>query len=864
MDIVSLCPLPASGFVWQPHAGGFAQTVLVKATFVLRPGESVLAPDQDPLHKEDKHWENTPTRSVYAPSDWAPFKPKADVMLVGHAYAPGQQPVRSLMVRLVVGELDKSIEVWCDRGFRVQDGQLLEGPRFTKQALAWERAAGGPETNNPVGMRFDAAPDMYGMVAVPNLQPPGMFVTQRSDTFPPMSFAPVAERWPERVTRLGSAARAFAAKGWEGLPLPEGFNYSYFQAGPMDQQVRELRANERLVLENLHADHERLVTNLPGIKPKAVAERATGEQEDVALVADALWIDTDRRICTLVWRGRIGLRHAMEAGRIAVSVDPTSIEAATAGGLNRKVAPPKDDAVQTLGPEFVELDVSEDVSTMTIAPALGAALGNARALPFAGDGEQAGTLPAERSPGLQDNAGGLPFGREPGSAGAIRPQIPPPVSMAAQGTMLASLGATEGVVAPPVVLPAAAPASPPPAAPVPVPSMVNPPPLVAPPPRIEPLAPPAAASPWAGGPRSLIADQSQPPLISAKPYYSAEAAAVVGGDEAGRKRRWKTPLRAESSNDSTAGRDIAEVARMGAVAASNAAADSHPRERVAEGSGRSVQAAPRDFSKEIVELLWFDPAYVPRLRRKPAWKEIMTQVKPTPLDDDFPGEAPPDKRQELRDRREVFGLLARGEPLDARGIDSALAEAVRDDGTFVPPIVLVRGELEFPFDELETLKATIAAITPLTAGDKRLKEAVDTTQELLQTPWLTGASSVTEGLTAKLKDVFAQGNRMLPARYLENHTERMLLEQRAYQVRTVLGKPCIRSLLTIAGSQISIPVYLPDSLRHELPGFQRFSVRMLAELRVQLDQLEAQTIAMRTLALGRILSELRKTANLIL
>ncbi|TKD02445.1 DUF2169 family type VI secretion system accessory protein [Polyangium fumosum] len=316
MDVLSLCPLRALGFVWQPRAGTCAQTVVVKATFRLVPGEAVLAEAQDAPGEEERRWDEGPSSSVRVPSDGAPYKARADVVLVGHAYAPGKQPSRSWMARLVVGELDKSIEVWCDRGVRWQDGQLLEGPRVTKVPLRWERAAGGPETNNPVGMRFDAAPDRYGMVPIPNLQPPGMFVASRADTFAPACFGPIAPEWPRVSARLGRLG-----PGWNGRPFPEGFDYGTFQVAPPDQQVAEIRANERIVLENLHPEHARLVTSLPGLRPRAVVDRATGEREEVGLVADTLWIDTDRGVCCVVWRGRIGLRHAAEAGRIAVWVE---------------------------------------------------------------------------------------------------------------------------------------------------------------------------------------------------------------------------------------------------------------------------------------------------------------------------------------------------------------------------------------------------------------------------------------------------------------------------------------------------------------------------------------------------------------
>lgn len=326
MDVVSLCPLPATGFVYRSQAGTFAQTVVVKATYTLRPGEAVLAPAQEELNEEDNHWNDDPARSVYTPSDRAPYKPKADVMLVGHAFAPEGKTVRSLMVRLVVGELDKAIEVFCDRAFTRQ-GQLLEGSPFTKMPLRWERAAGGPGTGNPVGIRWDGPPDVYGRMVIPNLQPPGMHVSRRADTFPPICFGPIAENWPSRVQKLGRHTGMFSGKGRDVCLLPSDLDYGYFQGAPLDQQVSELRPNERIVLEHLHPEHARLITNLPGIRPRAIVDRATGEREEVQLAADTLWIDTDRGICALVWRGRLGLRHAQEAGRVSVWVDGMPVQA---------------------------------------------------------------------------------------------------------------------------------------------------------------------------------------------------------------------------------------------------------------------------------------------------------------------------------------------------------------------------------------------------------------------------------------------------------------------------------------------------------------------------------------------------------
>jgi hypothetical protein len=322
MDVISSGPLRATSVVWQPSAGRWALTVVCKATYRLEPIESPLAEAQEAPNEEDNFWDDDPARSLYAPSDLAPFKARADVLLVGHAFAPQGQPVRALVARLCVGEVDKSIEVWCDRAFG-SDGRPLEGPRFKAMSLRYERAAGGPDTSNPIGMRFNAPPDMYGSFAIPNLQPLGTHVGWKGDTFAPIGFGPLAPSWPGRAEKLYRSAAGFPHARWFERPLPEGIDLAYFNAAPADQQVGALRPNERLVLENLHRDHARLVTSLPGVRPRAVAERGGG-REEIQLVCDTLWIDSDRAICTLVWRGRIGLRDRREAGQILVSTEGSS------------------------------------------------------------------------------------------------------------------------------------------------------------------------------------------------------------------------------------------------------------------------------------------------------------------------------------------------------------------------------------------------------------------------------------------------------------------------------------------------------------------------------------------------------------
>lgn len=317
MEVVSACSLPVGWIVWRSRSGSDSLTVVCKATYALAPIESPLADGQDPLHEVDRFWNDDPRQALRLAGDLAPFKRRADVILTGHAYAPRGEAVRSLVARLVVGEVDKAVEVFVDRVFTAE-GELREGPRFTRAPLHYPYAAGGPDTVNPVGVPRDAPPDVYGQRALPRLQPPGLHVTGPGDYIPPVGFGPIAPRWPDRLRKLAHHAATWDPRTWRERPLPDDIDAAYFNAAPPDQQMDAIRPSERLVLENLDPDHPRLVTNLVTATPWATVEWPGRSDEDVGFRCDTLWIDTDRRRCSLTWRAAIPLQRGEQPSRVLV------------------------------------------------------------------------------------------------------------------------------------------------------------------------------------------------------------------------------------------------------------------------------------------------------------------------------------------------------------------------------------------------------------------------------------------------------------------------------------------------------------------------------------------------------------------
>jgi hypothetical protein len=179
-------------------------------------------------------------------------------------------------------------------------------------------------------VRADAPPNALGRKPLPKLRPPGADVSSPGVVIEPIGFGPIAPAWPSRAAlqpRAGALAGAQLLGRWWEEPLPKGLDLSFFNAAPRDQQLAEIAADERILLENLHPDVPRLLTRLPGIRPRAGVERIGLRRQEVPLRCDTLWIDTDRGVCTLVWRGQVELALRDEPGRVVLWMEQGAAEA---------------------------------------------------------------------------------------------------------------------------------------------------------------------------------------------------------------------------------------------------------------------------------------------------------------------------------------------------------------------------------------------------------------------------------------------------------------------------------------------------------------------------------------------------------
>ena len=128
--------------------------IIVKGTFDIRPDESVeVSSEQFPVAFGDEFYDDKEGGSARFESDIVPFKTRADIVLVGKAYAPDGSPVTTLDVVLRVGDLRKTIRVIGDRHWVCEEGLMRRGrflnvsasepEPFNKMEITYERAFGG-------------------------------------------------------------------------------------------------------------------------------------------------------------------------------------------------------------------------------------------------------------------------------------------------------------------------------------------------------------------------------------------------------------------------------------------------------------------------------------------------------------------------------------------------------------------------------------------------------------------------------------------------------------------------------------------------------------------------------------------------
>jgi len=293
------CRLPARH---QPGIPGLAATFFLKAAFQLQAdGQAIPWPDGPVQPSGDLPLGKG---GVRYPSDFVPYKPHGEWLVVGTAHGP-ERKGGDFEIRVEAGQLDKRLWIFGERLWQGSGLNERPGPAAIAEPteLSYENAWGGENVAlNPIGQGPDTA-------MLPRIELPGTVVATRDAEIPPAGLAPIPMTWPQRSRHLGTYDEAWLQSRWPWYP--DDFDPAYFQSALQSQWLSGYwRGDERLTLHNLIEHTPQFRSQLPGLKGRCFVERAPvsakalPELEEVPLNLDTLWVDLDTRQLVLVWRGR--------------------------------------------------------------------------------------------------------------------------------------------------------------------------------------------------------------------------------------------------------------------------------------------------------------------------------------------------------------------------------------------------------------------------------------------------------------------------------------------------------------------------------------------------------------------------------
>lgn len=338
MELLNATGMQAGYTMGMQPDGRELLVVVVKGTFTIpRPGQPAeLAPEQEKLVEADVFTGEPGFSAPLYESDYAPRKPKCDVLLNGSAYAPGGHPAERVRVGLRVGGMTKVLDVVGNRVWREVAGVVTatRPEPFTIMPISYDNAFGGEDKSHPdpnqhrtylpnhagKGFFHNLETHVYSGKPLPNTEDPNEPVTAPDGKYRPMAFGPVGRAWEPRPKFAGTYDRNWLDNVFPFLPAD--FDERYYQAAPADQQVEYLRGGEQVTLYNL-TPQGRVDFRVPRVSVPVRFYSRNGEQSEEAAVCDTLVVEPDALRFMMTCRfARPLKRNMLEVAQVVVGRMP--------------------------------------------------------------------------------------------------------------------------------------------------------------------------------------------------------------------------------------------------------------------------------------------------------------------------------------------------------------------------------------------------------------------------------------------------------------------------------------------------------------------------------------------------------------
>lgn len=345
--ITNNTPFAAERCWVRDNDGAEVWLVAVKGTFFIEPdGSTRLADRQEAVCLAPVHRGAPGASSLLYDSDLNHTKVNTDVVLNGHAYAPGGRPASQVDVRLRVAGIDKTLRVFGDRIWKRTLLGLSPGdPQpFERLPITYERAFGGRDPaptdspqgawdeRNPVGLGYALSREHLAGQAAPNVEYREAPIDRWSQRLAPAGFSAVASHWKPRVQLAGTYDEVWSR---ERQPLlPDDFDERFYQCAPADQQARGFLSGGELVeLSNLTPDGA-LSFRLPRLTIGFKTDFEDGSSQRHPGRLHTVIVEPDVPRVMLVWHSQLSCHHKvlrLKTTHLALKPRVLAASAGTAG-----------------------------------------------------------------------------------------------------------------------------------------------------------------------------------------------------------------------------------------------------------------------------------------------------------------------------------------------------------------------------------------------------------------------------------------------------------------------------------------------------------------------------------------------------
>ena len=331
---------------------GDTMVAVVKATVDLVPdGVATLAGEQLDIEAAEVLYEDKLGNSCFYPGDILPFKPRADLLLVGSCYPPSGKATRS-SASFHMGSWKKELTVFGDRFWvpgEEEEAPVMTRPKeFSRMPLRYELAFGGEDSQeNPHGrgMASELTPEGKSYWPLPNIEDPKHLILSADEHPAPAGFGPLDQMAPRRWKRRGTHDEKWMRRR-RPYP-PTDIDWTSNNAAPRNQLVDGyLSGEESIRLVNMDPEVPDYSTTLPGLRPRWFLYLVRPKKRylfEVPLVLDTLWVNADERQAVLVWRGKTPVPKDRDEGEdLSVFFHESPGDTPrTVDDVKKMIAPPK-------------------------------------------------------------------------------------------------------------------------------------------------------------------------------------------------------------------------------------------------------------------------------------------------------------------------------------------------------------------------------------------------------------------------------------------------------------------------------------------------------------------------------------------